>query len=39
MSAVEKRLRAQYTSLDTRMGELSGISSYLTQQITLLNKG
>lgn len=39
VSAVEKRLRAQYTSLDTRMGELSGISSYLTQQITLLNKG
>lgn len=34
---VEARLRAQYTALDTTLGRLSGISSYVTQQMALLN--
>lgn len=37
MNQVETRLRAQYTSLDTQMGKLSGLSSYLTQQVTAWN--
>ena len=32
----EARLRAQYTALDKQMGELSGLSSYVTQQMNLL---
>lgn len=32
----EARLRAQYTTLDKRMGELTGLSNYVTQQMTLL---
>lgn len=38
VSAFEKRVRAQYTALDTRMGQLSGLSSYITQQIAQFNK-
>lgn len=38
IAATEKRLRAQYTALDQRMGSLSGLSSYVGQQMTLLNK-
>jgi flagellar hook-associated protein 2 len=34
----EKRLRAQYTALDTKMGQISGTSSYVTQMITNWNK-
>ncbi|MEO8123567.1 MAG: flagellar filament capping protein FliD [Burkholderiales bacterium] len=33
----EIRLRAQYTALDTTLGRLSGISSYVTQQMAMLN--
>ena len=33
---VEKRLRAQYTALDANMGKLSGLSTYLTQQLNRL---
>ena len=33
---VEKRLRAQYTALDTNMGRMQGLSSYLTQQLSKL---
>lgn len=33
----EARLRAQYTALDATLGKLSGISSYVTQQMALLN--
>jgi flagellar hook-associated protein 2 len=33
---VEKRLRAQYTALDTNMGRMQGLSSYLTQQLNKL---
>ena len=33
----EARLRAQYTALDKTMGELTSLSSYVTQQMNLLN--
>lgn len=33
---VEKRLRAQYTALDTTMGRMQGLSAYLTQQLQKL---
>lgn len=38
MTAVEARMRAQYSALDTKMATLNGLSSYLTQQITNMNK-
>lgn len=38
-ASMEKRLRAQYAALDTKMSQLSGLSNYLTQQINQLNKG
>jgi flagellar hook-associated protein 2 len=38
MTTVEARLRAQYSALDTKMATLNGLSSYLTQQITNMNK-
>lgn len=38
LNATEARLRAQYTALDKTMGQLNGLSSYITQQITLMNK-
>ena len=34
----EKRLRAQYTALDAQMATLNSLSTYITQQITALNK-
>jgi flagellar hook-associated protein 2 len=37
IAAVEKRLRAQYTALDRTMGQLTGLSSYITQQFTSTN--
>jgi len=37
IAAVEKRLRAQYTALDKTMGQLTGLSSYITQQFTTNN--
>lgn len=33
----EKRLVAQYTALDRNMGQLSGLSNYVTQQMQALN--
>jgi flagellar hook-associated protein 2 len=33
----EKRLRAQYTALDATLGRLSSLSSYVTQQMNVLN--
>lgn len=33
VSLVEKRLRAQYTSLDSTVGKLNGLSTYLQQQL------
>jgi flagellar hook-associated protein 2 len=38
IAQVEKRLRAQYTALDRQMGALNGQASYVSQQITLMNK-
>lgn len=38
VSAIEKRLRAQYTALDTKLSLLNGISSYVTQQMSMLSK-
>ena len=39
IAMVEKRLRAQYTALDRQMGQLSGLSGYVTQQINAFNRG
>ncbi len=36
LELVEKRLRAQYTALDGTVGRLSGLSSYLQQQLNRL---
>lgn len=38
VAATEKRLRAQYSTLDTRMAGLNSLQTYLTQQITGWNK-
>ncbi len=38
IAGVEARLRAQYTALDKTMGQLNGLSSYITQQIAVNNK-
>jgi flagellar hook-associated protein 2 len=38
MTATEKRLRAQYTALDTKMAGLNTLSTYITQQIANWNK-
>jgi len=38
MTAVETRLKAQYTALDANMSKLNALSSYVTQQITTMNK-
>lgn len=37
-AVVEKRLRAQYTALDTKMGSLSALNSYISQQVSQWNK-
>ncbi|MEO8060921.1 MAG: flagellar filament capping protein FliD [Burkholderiales bacterium] len=37
IAQVEKRLRAQYTALDKTMGQLTGLSSYVTQQFSNTN--
>ncbi len=38
VAATEKRLRAQYSALDTAMSKLTGLQGYVTQQITNWNK-
>lgn len=38
LAQTEARLRAQYTALDTKMGQLNGLSTYITQQIAQMNK-
>jgi flagellar hook-associated protein 2 len=38
MTSVEARLRKQYTALDAQMGKLNALSSYVSQQITTMNK-
>lgn len=37
-AANEARLRAQYSALDTKMGQLTSLSNYMTQQIAQFNK-
>jgi flagellar hook-associated protein 2 len=37
LALTEKRLRDQYTVLDRNLGQLSGLSSYVTQQMQALN--
>ena len=37
VTAFEARVRAQYTALDAQMGQLTGLSTYVTQQLSLLN--
>ncbi|MBW8847036.1 MAG: flagellar filament capping protein FliD [Burkholderiales bacterium] len=36
--STEKRLRAQYSALDTKISQLTNLSSYLTQQLAALAK-
>lgn len=38
VSLVETRLRARYSALDTQMSQLNSLSTYVTQQMALLNK-
>lgn len=38
LAAVEARMRAQYTALDTKMATLNTLSTYMTQQIANWNK-
>ena len=38
-AVVEKRLRAQYTALDAKMGSLSALNSYISAQVSQWNKG
>ena len=35
LAQTEQRLRAQYTALDTRLGQLSAISAYVSQQMAV----
>lgn len=37
-TAVETRLRTQYSALDKQMGSLTALGNYVTQQVTLWNK-
>lgn len=37
VARTEVRLNRQYTALDTRMGQLNGLASYVSQQMTMLN--
>lgn len=38
LSLTEARMRAQYTALDSKMAQLNGLSSYVTQQFAVFNK-
>jgi flagellar hook-associated protein 2 len=38
LTQTEARLRSQYSALDTKMASLNNLSSYMTQQITQMNK-
>lgn len=38
LALTEARLKAQYTRLDEKMASLSGLGSYVSQQVQLLNK-
>ncbi len=38
LAQTQKRLEKQYSALDTQLGKLNGLSSYVTQQVALWNK-
>lgn len=38
LEQTQKRLEAQYTALDAKMGTLSSLSSYITQQVAIWSK-
>ncbi len=38
VARTQQRLLAQYTALDTKMGQLTALSTYVTQQMAMLNK-
>lgn len=38
INQTEARLRAQYSSLDTKMAQLNGLSTYMTQQLAQFNR-
>ena len=38
LDATQARLTAQYQALDTTMSKMSALSSYVTQQVTLMEK-
>ncbi|MDY0106573.1 MAG: flagellar filament capping protein FliD [Giesbergeria sp.] len=38
-AVVEKRLRAQYSALDAKMGSLSALNSYISAQVSQWNRG
>jgi flagellar hook-associated protein 2 len=38
LAQTQKRLEKQYSALDTQLGRLNGLSSYVTQQVALWNK-
>ena len=38
LTLTEKRLRAQYTALDTKMASLTALNTYITQQVAQWNK-
>ena len=38
LAQTQKRLEQQYTALDTQLGRLNGLSSYVTQQVAIWNK-
>jgi len=38
LANTEKRIRAQYSALDTQMASANALNTYLTQQITNWNK-
>jgi flagellar hook-associated protein 2 len=38
LTAIEARIKAQYTALDTTMSNANALSKYVTQQITTWNK-
>jgi len=38
IALVEKRLRAQYSALDLKMGNLTALNAFVAQQVTLWNK-
>ncbi|MBA4175224.1 MAG: flagellar hook protein [Leptothrix sp. (in: Bacteria)] len=39
VARTQLRLERQYSALDTRMGQLSGLAGYVSQQMSLLNNG